>query len=375
MQDTDDLELLRQYVEKQSDAAFETLVKRHVNLVYSAALRSVESAQEAEEITQAVFVILARKAQSLRKETILSGWLYQTARLTAANFRRGEIRRARREKEAHMQSLVNEPESNPWPQVAPLLDQAMGGLNKEDRNAIVLRFFENKRLSEVGHAFGTTEDAAKMRVSRALEKLRKFFTKRGITLSTAVLAEAVLAHSVQTAPLELAHHCCCGSNQRFCRRSSHINSRERNFETYGMDKSKDGNRGWCGRAAPRWNYWHSRVQKMGSATGAYRDSMAALGDANTDPEAWRNPTNDFAAVQNAAPQVKILPSKFQSAQNLKGSPDGLKWVGIGVPVRVIAWVAYDCRPARVVFDTPRPSENYDFITSLPQGSLERCNRN
>src|SRR6185369_3343402 len=100
MQDTDDLELLRQYVEKQSDAAFETLVKRHVNLVYSAALRSVESAQEAEEITQAVFVILARKAQSLRKETILSGWLYQTARLTAANFRRGEIRRARREKEA-----------------------------------------------------------------------------------------------------------------------------------------------------------------------------------------------------------------------------------------------------------------------------------
>src|SRR6185436_13521707 len=103
---------------------------------------------------------------------------------------------------------------------------------------------------------------------------------------------------------------------------------------------------------------------------AYRASLTTPGDANADPEAWRNPTNDFAAVQNAAPQVKILPSKFQSAQNLKGSPDGLKWVGIGVPVRVIAWVAYDCRPARVVFDIPRPSESYDFITSLPQGSLE-----
>src|SRR6185295_5672350 len=106
MHETDDIELLRQYAEEQSEAAFETLVKRHVNLVYSAAQRSVDNGHQAEEITQAVFIILARKARSLRRGTILSGWLYQTARLTAANFRRSEIRRAQREQEAHMQSVL-----------------------------------------------------------------------------------------------------------------------------------------------------------------------------------------------------------------------------------------------------------------------------
>src|SRR5262245_6336234 len=144
MQDTDDIELLRQYAEEQSDAAFETLVKRHVNLVYSTARRSVDGAHDVEEITQAVFVILARKARTIRRGTILSGGLYQTARLTAANLRRAEIRRGNREMEAHMQSVLNESDAEVWPQIAPLLEQAVGGLNEKDRNVIVLRFFENK---------------------------------------------------------------------------------------------------------------------------------------------------------------------------------------------------------------------------------------
>src|ERR1041385_4799031 len=204
MNEHEDIELLRQYAEEQSEVAFETLVKRHVNLVYSAARRSVERLDDAEEITQAVFIILARKARILRQGTILSGWLYQTARLTAANFRRAEIRRAHREKEAHMQSVLNEGDADVWPQIAPLLEQAVGGLNEKDRNAIVLRFFEKKSLSEVGRVFGTSEDAAKMRVNRALEKLRVFFTKRGFALSATVLAAAMSANSVQGAPIELA---------------------------------------------------------------------------------------------------------------------------------------------------------------------------
>src|SRR4051812_28435354 len=131
MQDTEDIELLRQYAEEQSEAAFETLVRRHVNLVYSAARRSVEHGHQADEITQAVFIVLARKARSLRDGTILSGWLYQTARLTAANYLRTEIRRTRREKEAHMQSLSNEIDPDPWPQIAPLLEHAVGGLSEK----------------------------------------------------------------------------------------------------------------------------------------------------------------------------------------------------------------------------------------------------
>ena len=204
MPESDDIRLLKQYADENSESAFAELVTRYVNLVYSAALRSVGHAHAAEEITQAVFIILARKAKSLGDKTVLSGWLYQTARLTAANYLRGEIRRQNREQEAYMQSILNEPESEAWRQISPLLEDAMGRLGERDRNAIVLRFFENKSLGEVGVALGATEDAAKMRVNRALEKLRKFFAKRGGIFSAAAIAGAVSANSVQTAPAGLA---------------------------------------------------------------------------------------------------------------------------------------------------------------------------
>ncbi len=204
MPELDDIELLAQYARDHSEAAFAMLVTRHVNLVYSTALRSAGNPHAAEEIAQAVFVILARKARSLSPRTVISGWLYQTARLTAANFLRAEIRRQHREQEAYMQSLLNEPEPNVWPQIAPLLDAAMAGLGEKDRNAVVLRFFENKSLGEVGRALGASEDAAKMRVNRALEKLRKFFSKRGVVLPAALIAGAVSANSVHAAPVGLA---------------------------------------------------------------------------------------------------------------------------------------------------------------------------
>src|SRR5881394_4002289 len=133
MDETDDIKLLRQYADGQSEAAFETLVQRHVNLVFSAAWRQVHDRHQAEEITQAVFIILAQKARSLRPGTILSGWLYQTARFAAANHLRTEIRRAHREKEAHMQSVLNESDAEAWPQIAPWLEQAVGGLGEKDR--------------------------------------------------------------------------------------------------------------------------------------------------------------------------------------------------------------------------------------------------
>ena len=200
----DDIELLAQYARYNSETAFATLVERHVNLVYSTALRSAGNPHAAEEITQAVFIILARKASSLSKRTVLSGWLYQTARLTAANFLRTEIRRARREQEAYMQSFLNEPEPEIWPQIAPLLDGAMGQLGQKDHDAVVLRFFEGRNFKEVGAALGASEDAAKMRVNRALEKLRTFFTKRGVSSTTAIIAGAISANSVQAAPVALA---------------------------------------------------------------------------------------------------------------------------------------------------------------------------
>ena len=215
MQELDDSALLREYVERDSEEAFAALVTRHINKVYSVALRHTGNPSSAEEITQAVFVILAKKSRQLGKRVILSGWLYQTARLTAVTFIRGGIRRARREQEAYMQTALTENESDlsrrsdteadaVWKQFAPLLDAAMAGLNETDRHAVVLRFFDGKSIREVGAALGATEDAAKKRVSRALEKLRTFFARRGVSSTTAIIAGAITTHSVQAAPATLA---------------------------------------------------------------------------------------------------------------------------------------------------------------------------
>lgn len=204
MQELDDISLLAEYVKHDSHAAFAELVNRHINKVYSVALRQTRNPTHAEEITQAVFVILAKKAPTLGKNVFLTGWLYHTARLTAVSYIRSEIRRARREEEAYMQRLANETESNPWPQIAPLLDTAIADLSEKDRRALLLRFFDGKSMKEVGSALGGTEDAAKMRINRAVEKLRHFFTKRGIVLSTAALTAVLAANSVQAAPATLA---------------------------------------------------------------------------------------------------------------------------------------------------------------------------
>ena len=200
----DDLTLLQAYARQNSEAAFAALVTRHVNLVYSVALRSVRDPHLAQEITQAVFIILARKAESLGPQTILSGWLCRTARYAGANALTIQRRRQHREQEAHMQSILNEPEPDAWPQIAPLLDQAMEQLGKKEHDALVLRFFEGKNFKEVGAALGASEDTARMRVNRALEKLRKFFTKRGVALSSVAIAGAISANSVQAAPVTLA---------------------------------------------------------------------------------------------------------------------------------------------------------------------------
>src|SRR4029453_17873340 len=135
MQPTDDSVLLRQYVENHSDEAFAALVTRHINLVYSVALRCVGDPHEAEEVAQAVFILLAKKAGQLRHDKALSSWLFQATRLTASNFVRSETRRHRRELEAHMQSVLNDSGNDLWPRIAPMLDDAVAGLDEKDRHA------------------------------------------------------------------------------------------------------------------------------------------------------------------------------------------------------------------------------------------------
>ena len=206
MQELDDTTLLREYVERGSEAAFAALVERHVNRVYSVAWRHTGNPLQAAEITQTVFILLARKAPHLRRGVILYAWLYQTARLTSVAFIRSEIRRTRREQEAFVQnSDPQNPEPEVWPQVAPLLDAALAALNETDRRALVLRFFYGKSMRETGADLGAKEAATKKRIGRALEKLQHYFRQRGIPSTTAALENALAANAVLVAPATLAH--------------------------------------------------------------------------------------------------------------------------------------------------------------------------
>jgi uncharacterized protein (TIGR03435 family) len=206
MRDSSDMELVRDYARLNSEAAFAELVQRHINLAYSAALRHVGNAAHAEEITQAVFIILARKAASLRPDCILEGWLHETTRLTALSFLRGERRRQFREQEAYMLSTLQETnDASTWNQLAPMLDEAVSRLAKKDRDAVMLRFFKDKNLREVAAALNVNEAAAQRRVLRAVEKLRRFFTNRGVALSSVAIAGAISANSIQAAPVTLAN--------------------------------------------------------------------------------------------------------------------------------------------------------------------------
>lgn len=201
MSDTD-LQLLARYRRHRAEDAFAELVRRYVDLVHSAALRQVRSPQLAEEVAQSVFLDLARQANQLAPDTIVAAWLYEVTRRTAIDVVRREARRQLREQTATEMNSLNATAAD-WSHIEPLLDEAMHALDAADRAAVLLRYFENKSLREVGTAFGTSDDTAQKRVSRAVDRLREFFAKRGVAVGASGLAVVLSANAVQAAPVGL----------------------------------------------------------------------------------------------------------------------------------------------------------------------------
>lgn len=207
MTDTD-MELLERYAHGDCEEAFAELVRRHLALVYSAAHRQLKSPELAEEVAQNVFTDLARQASHLKRDSALTAWLYQVTRRSAIDVIRRESRRQMREQTTYALAVMNQHDSrsaeNEWRQIEPILDEAMQELDEPDRTAVLLRYFENKSLQEVSRALGTSEDAARKRVSRAVERLRGILGRRGVAASAASLAVALSTQAVQAAPVALA---------------------------------------------------------------------------------------------------------------------------------------------------------------------------
>lgn len=195
-----DQELLREYAAAGSQPAFRQLVERHLPLVYSAARRRLTDSQLAEDVAQQVFTLLAGKAGRLSRHVVLSGWLYRTACHVASETLRRETRRQQREQLAVTAMNLTDTDAT-WREIEPLLDDAMASLGETDRDAVVLRFFENKSLRDVGAALGLSDDAAQKRLSRAVEKLRVFFQQRGRSTTGTTLAAAIAAGAIQAVPV------------------------------------------------------------------------------------------------------------------------------------------------------------------------------
>ncbi|MGA2660183.1 MAG: sigma-70 family RNA polymerase sigma factor [Verrucomicrobiota bacterium] len=198
----DDHELLREYIRSRSQEAFRQLVDRHLAMVLSAARRLVGDAHLAEEVAQGVFATLAQKAGALGAAPGVGGWLYNTTRHVAMHVVRTEHRRREREQAAAaMQTLETNDAMEP---ILDDLDPAMAELEEGERNALVLRYLEDRSLREVGEELGISEDAARMRVNRALERLRGIFAGQGVTIASILLATALAASTTTAVPVGLA---------------------------------------------------------------------------------------------------------------------------------------------------------------------------
>jgi uncharacterized protein (TIGR03435 family) len=349
----DDFELLRQFAADGSQAgqdAFTALVERHLCLVHAAAWRQARDAHLAEEITQVVFILLARKAKTISRKTILTGWLYRTTHFVAADALKAQRRRQWREHQAAQMQTDSENAANAasaaadsaWEQIAPHLDEAMAKLGGRDRDAVLLRFFENKSFAQVGVALGVNEDAARKRIVRALEKLRRHFYKRGVMLTATLIAGAVSNNSVHAAPV--------------------ISAKAISAIALAKGAAAGGSTLTLVKGALKLMAWTKA--KTAIITGAVI-LLAAGTTTVTVKEIQAHNINwglNSKALDQNPPIIILRPTQFHSING--GAVSGNKIVFENVPLRLLLATVYHHNEFRMVFPENYPKGNFDFMFTM-----------
>ncbi len=354
MSDLSDNDLLERYVCGDSEAAFTELVERHIGLVHSVALRRTANLGQAQDITQAVFVILARKAPTLSRRIILPGWLYHTARLTAANLQRAEARRQCREQEAYnMQTFHKEYPEALWTVIAPQLEAPVARLGADERDAVVLRYFQNKSFSEVGALIGKGEAAAKKRVQRAVEKLRAFFHQRGMNTAAEAITRTISIHSIQPAPALLAKTVTVVALTKGATAS---------VSTLTLIKGALKIMAWT-KAKTAFVAAAVVALVVGTATMTVREIRQHDQDSQ-----WDLANADTRTLNKAPHIVRIIPTKFPDDSGWVGSNH--RSLGIAEDIHGLIQAAYGGYYGRTVYLVPVSNGKYDFIANLPTGSPE-----
>ena len=381
MADANDMDLVREFAFQNSETAFAELVRRHINLVYSAALRFTGNTSDTQDVTQAVFIILARKAAGLRARTVLTGWLYETTRYTALQWLRAQARRRQYEQEAQMQSSLDN--SNPdaiWLQVGPLLELAMSRLNEKERTLLALRFFENRSGAEAAAILGIGEWAARKRGERALDKLRKYFFKHGVTSTTATLAKTISANSVQAAPVALAKTVTAIALAKgITAGGSTLILVKGALKLMAWAKAKTAIVVGTGFLLAAGTVTVAVVKSEKQSTQA---AVAQTGNPSNYP--WQAEgyfTNaaggqgihgDFLLSAKAPPMVEILPTVAPNGGTgvTEGSADEVKRLQFGSTVQEMVMSAYGFAftDDRTIVTTPLPSDRYDYIDNLSHGA-------